>query len=96
MTGEIRGAGLFWGIEVVADRAARTPFAPDLHVTRKLMRAAMERGVSLYPSVGMAGERGGDAIMVAPPLVIGDEEVELIANALRYAFDSTYKSLRHA
>jgi adenosylmethionine-8-amino-7-oxononanoate aminotransferase len=95
MTGEIRGAGLFWGIEVVADRAARTPFAPDLHVTRKLMRAAMERGVSLYPSIGMAGERGGDAIMVAPPLVIGDEEVELIANALRYAFDSTYKSLRH-
>jgi len=93
MTGDIRGAGLFWGIEVVADRAARRPFAPSMHVGRKLVRAAMERGVAVYPAAGMAAEQGGDAVMIAPPFVIGDAEIELITTALRQSFDSVHQGL---
>src|SRR5579875_651560 len=95
MTDEIRGAGLFWGIELVADRGRRTPFPANLHAARTLLRHAMELGVVLYPASGMAGERGGDAIMIAPPFVISDAEVELIATTLRRAFDSTWQNLQH-
>ncbi|HKD66610.1 MAG TPA: aspartate aminotransferase family protein [Candidatus Binataceae bacterium] len=95
MTGEIRGAGLFWGIEVVADRATRRPFAPSLQVVRKLLRCAMDLGVAVYPAAGMAGDQGGDAIMIAPPFVIGDSEVELIVTTLRRCFDSTWPNLPH-
>jgi adenosylmethionine-8-amino-7-oxononanoate aminotransferase len=93
ITGDIRGAGLFWGIEVVADRAGRKPFAPSMQVGRKLVRAAMERGVAVYPAAGMAAEQGGDAVMIAPPFVIGDAEVELIATTLRQSFDSVHQGL---
>lgn len=93
MTGEIRGAGLFWGIEVVADRATRTPFARNLQVARRLLRCAMELGLVVYAATAMAGDRGGDAVMIAPPFVIGDAEVEFIATTLRRCFDSTWQNL---
>jgi len=64
-----------------------------LQVARKLMRAAMELGVVVYPAAGMAGERGGDAVMVAPPFVIGDAEVELITGTLRRCFDQLWNNL---
>jgi adenosylmethionine-8-amino-7-oxononanoate aminotransferase len=96
MTGDIRGAGLFWGIELVADRARRTPFAPNLHVARKLLRRAMELGVVLYPASGMAGDQGGDAVMIAPPFVIGEPEVDLIVKTLRRCFDSLWETLRNS
>ncbi len=93
ITGELRGAGLFWGIEVVADRATRQPFAPKLQMARHLMRAAIELGLAVYPAAGMAGEQGGDAIMIAPPFVIGDAEVEFIAATLRRCFDAAARNL---
>lgn len=96
MTGDIRGAGLFWGIELVSDRARRTPFAPNLHVARKLLRRAMELGVVLYPASGMAGDQGGDAVMIAPPFVIGEPEVDLIVKTLRRCFDSLWETLRNS
>jgi adenosylmethionine-8-amino-7-oxononanoate aminotransferase len=93
MTGDIRGAGLFWGIEIVADRTTRRPFAPAARVARKLWARAMEQGLIVYQAGGMAGEQGGDAIMVAPPFVIGDSEVEFIASTLRRCFDTTWQNL---
>jgi adenosylmethionine-8-amino-7-oxononanoate aminotransferase len=61
-----------------------------------LLRAAMERGVAVYQATGMAAEQGGDAVMVAPPFVIGEAEVELIARVLRESFDSVYQNLHRA
>ena len=90
MTGDIRGAGLFWGIEIVADRATRRPFPPGKQMARKVLRAALDLGLSAYPAAGMAGEQGGDAVMVAPPFVIGDTEVEFIATTLRRSFDAAF------
>jgi adenosylmethionine-8-amino-7-oxononanoate aminotransferase len=93
LAGDIRGAGLFWGIEAVADRATRRPFPPSMQVARKLVRAATDLDVAIYPSAGMAAEQGGDAVMIAPPFVIGDAEVELIVAALRQSFDSVHQAL---
>jgi adenosylmethionine-8-amino-7-oxononanoate aminotransferase len=96
MTGEIRGAGLFWGIEIVADRATRAPFVAGRQVARKVLRAALDLGLAVYPAAGMAGERGGDAIMIAPPFIIGETEVEFIATTLRRCFHSVAPELQQA
>ena len=93
MVGEIRGTGLFWGIELVRDRAARTPFPPSARTINRVLAAALRRGLFIYPASGMAGDQGGDAIMVTPPFVIGDEEVEFIADTLRDALDEIGSSL---
>ena len=52
MTGDIRGAGLFWGIEIVADRATRRPFAPGKQMARKVLQAALDLGLVGLPGSG--------------------------------------------
>jgi adenosylmethionine-8-amino-7-oxononanoate aminotransferase len=93
MTGDIRGAGLFWAIELVRDRGARTPYPPDARVTGRVSAAALRRGLFIYPSVGMAGKAGGDGVMLTPPFVIGGSEVEFIVRNLRAALDEVQASL---
>lgn len=94
MVGDIRGTGLFWGIEMVRERATRTPYPPSMRVTSRVIAAALKRGLFVYPSVGMAGrEAGGDAVMITPPFVIGESEIEYIVRNLRAALDEVYPSL---
>jgi adenosylmethionine-8-amino-7-oxononanoate aminotransferase len=93
LVGDIRGTGLFWGIELVRDRASRTPYAPDLRVTNCVLAAALKHGLFVYPSTGMAGPAGGDGVMVTPPFVIGAAEVDYIVHNLRTALDEVYPNL---
>src|SRR5438270_877151 len=50
MVGDIRGAGLFWGIEMVRDRPTREPFPIDARLTNRVVAAAVRRGLFIYPS----------------------------------------------
>jgi len=94
MVGDIRGAGLFWGVELVKDKATRTPFAPDLKVTGRVVAAALKHNLFVYPSVGMAGPTlGGDAVMATPPLIVGQVEVDYIVRNLRIALDEVNSGL---
>jgi hypothetical protein len=93
MVGDIRGTGLFWGVELVRDAAARIPYAPEMRVTSRVVGAALEHGLFVYPSVGMAGAAGGDGVMVTPPFVIGPSEIEYIVRNLRAALDQVQHSL---
>jgi adenosylmethionine-8-amino-7-oxononanoate aminotransferase len=94
MVGDIRGTGLFWGLELVRNKNDRTPWSPDLKVTNRAIAAAMQRGLFIYPSIGMAGpDLGGDAVMVTPPLIIGPPEVEYIVQNLRSALDEVQLQL---
>jgi len=94
LVGDIRGIGLFWGIELVSDRATRTPYPPSLRVSGRVLAAAMKHGLFVYPSSGMAGrEAGGDGVMVTPPFVIGDTEIEYIVRNLRTALDEVRSNL---
>jgi adenosylmethionine-8-amino-7-oxononanoate aminotransferase len=93
MVGDIRGAGLFWGVELVHDKAARTPFAPDKKVTNRVLSAALKRGLFFYPSTGMAGKAGGDAMMLTPPFVVGDSEIEFMVRTAREALDDVRPNL---
>lgn len=94
MVGDIRGIGLFWGIELVRDRATRTPYSPALRVTSRVQAAALKHGLFVYPTVGMAGPvAGGDGVMVTPPFVIGTPEIEFIVHNLRTALDEVHPNL---
>jgi len=94
LVGDIRGAGLFWGIELVRDKATRAPYAPDVKLTNRVIAAALKHELFVYPSVGMAGPgQGGDAVMVTPPLVIGAAEADYIVRNLRVALDEVAQQL---
>lgn len=86
--GEIRGRGLLLGLELVADRETRTPFPRSDRVTENVLRAARERGLLLYSGTGMADGTNGDAIVLGPPFVITDSEMEFLVDGLAGAFDA--------
>jgi adenosylmethionine-8-amino-7-oxononanoate aminotransferase len=78
--GDIRGRGLFRGIELVADRESKTPFDPALGVAAKIKKAAMAEGLICYPMSGTRDGKAGDHILLAPPFIIEEEQIdELIA-----------------
>jgi hypothetical protein len=86
--GDIRGRGLFRGIELVADRAAKTPFDPGLGIAGKIKKAAMAEGLICYPMSGTRDGRNGDHILLAPPFVIADQQVEELVEKLGRALTS--------
>ena len=74
--GEVRGLGLMAGIELVADRNRRRPFDRTERVTERVVAAARDRGLLLYSSTGCADGTNGDLVMLGPPFVITDEELD--------------------
>ncbi|MCX7962569.1 MAG: aspartate aminotransferase family protein [Burkholderiales bacterium] len=89
--GDIRGRGLFWGLELVADRASREPFDPALRLHARVKRAAMAEGLICYPMGGTVDGARGDHILLAPPFIIEasqlDEIVDRLGRALATALD---------
>jgi adenosylmethionine-8-amino-7-oxononanoate aminotransferase len=93
MVGDIRGAGMFWGVEMVRDRASRAPYPPAMKVASRVVAAGLKRGLFVYPATGMA-RPGGDAVMVTPPFVIGPEEIDYIVSRLRATLDDVHPNLQ--
>jgi len=75
--GDVRGIGLMVGVELVADRGSKAPFPRQARVTERVVAAARDRGLLLYSSTGHVDGRDGDLVMLGPPFVISDEEVDL-------------------
>ncbi|MEX2632284.1 MAG: aspartate aminotransferase family protein [Tistlia sp.] len=87
--GEIRGAGLLAGLELVADRGTRAPLPAELKTAERVVAAARERGVLLIvgnPNVNYG--RGGDQIQITPPYVITEAEIDRIVEVLDEALAS--------
>ena len=91
--GDIRGRGLFRGIELVADRASKTPFAPELKVHARFKKQAMAEGLMCYPMGGTLDGQRGDHILLAPPFIIDDGHVEEIVEKLSLTLDAVLTSL---
>jgi hypothetical protein len=86
--GDIRGRGLFMGLELVADRATRRPFAPELKLNARIKAAGMERGLICYAMGGTIDGRLGDHVLLAPPFIVTDDEIEDIVGRLGDAVDA--------
>jgi adenosylmethionine-8-amino-7-oxononanoate aminotransferase len=76
------------GVELVRDRTTKEPFDRALRVAERVVEAAFERGLIVYPGSGNADGVRGDQILVGPPLVISADEIELLAGRLIDAVDA--------
>ncbi|MFL5672098.1 MAG: aspartate aminotransferase family protein [Chloroflexota bacterium] len=94
--GDIRGRGLLVGLELVVDRATRAPFPRAARITESVVAAARERGVLVYSSTGCADGVDGDTILLGPPFVVTDEELERIANAVAGAIEAVASPVERA
>jgi adenosylmethionine-8-amino-7-oxononanoate aminotransferase len=86
--GEIRGRGLLVGIELVADRATRKPVPRSARLTETIVTVARERGLLVYYATGNANGVDGDIILLGPPFVVTDEELDRIAALVGDAIES--------
>jgi adenosylmethionine-8-amino-7-oxononanoate aminotransferase len=93
--GDIRGRGLFQAVELVADRATRTPFDPALKLHQRIKAAAFEGGLACYPAGGTMDGRSGDHVLLAPPYIATSENIDMIVDRLGHAVDGALKSVGH-
>lgn len=91
--GDIRGRGLFQGLELVADRETKAPFDPALKVNAKIKKAAMEHGLMCYPMGGTVDGRVGDHILLAPPFILEDHHLDELVQKLDDAIHTVLRSL---
>ena len=94
--GDIRGRGHFWGVEIVADRASKTPFDPALKLNSRIKEAAMERGLMIYPMGGTVDGTAGDHVLLAPPFIIDAATVDTIVERLGDAVDAALGAVQPA
>ena len=90
--GDIRGRGFFWGLELVADRATKTPFDPARKVNATIKKDAMARGLLCYPFGGTVDGRQGDHVLLAPPYIASRQELQLIVERLAESIDSVTRA----
>ncbi|WP_172331247.1 aspartate aminotransferase family protein [Mangrovicoccus sp. HB161399] len=83
--GDIRGRGLFRGLEIVEDRETKRPFDRKAGIAPKLKKAAFEAGLICYPMQGTRDGQSGDHVLLAPPFIIGPEHVDEITGKLATA-----------
>lgn len=73
--GDVRGMGLMIGIEFVADKATKKPFSKACHLTSRIIKKAQTNGLLVYPAAAGIEGGDGDAILIAPPMTISEEEL---------------------
>jgi len=74
--GDIRGRGFFWGLEFVENRPSKKPFDGSLKLAAKLKKAAFDEGLICYPMPGTRDGKSGDHVLLAPPFIATNEELE--------------------
>ncbi|RVH56551.1 aspartate aminotransferase family protein [Sinorhizobium meliloti] len=94
--GDIRGRGLFRAVELVADRATKSPFDPGLKLNARIKKEAMARGLMVYPMAGTIDGQRGDHVLLAPPFILNREDVGQIVERLGDAVDAAIASLTKA
>lgn len=91
--GNIRGRGLFFGLELVKDRASKQVFDPALQLHARIKREAFARGLMVYPMGGTIDGRQGDHILLAPAFIITENEMEILGQRLAAAIQAAIDSL---
>ncbi len=91
--GDIRGRGLFQGIELVADRSTKATFDPQLKLHARIKAAAFARGLCCYPAGGTVDGSRGDHILLAPPYIVAESELEMVVDRIGGAIDDALASI---
>ena len=91
--GDVRGRGLFQAIELVEDRASKRSFDPEFKLHARVKRAALDAGLLCYPMGGTIDGSTGDHVLLAPPFIITNEELDLLIARLLQAIDVAINSI---
>jgi adenosylmethionine-8-amino-7-oxononanoate aminotransferase len=92
--GDIRGRGLFRGVELVVDRGSKAPFDPGRKLHARVKREAMARGLMVYPMGGAIDGIRGDHILLAPPFIVNEGHIETIVERLGDSLDAAIAATR--
>jgi adenosylmethionine-8-amino-7-oxononanoate aminotransferase len=92
--GDVRGRGLLAGIEFVEDKATRAPFPRTARFAETFTEAALEAGLTVWPNVGHADGVNGDLVLIAPPFIITEREIDEVVALLTRALEDTRKAVR--
>jgi hypothetical protein len=86
--GDIRGRGLFWGLELVADQVTKQPFDPAQRLNAKVKQRALENGLLCYPMGGTIDGVRGDHVLLAPPFIVSESQLDELVDKLGRAIDT--------
>ena len=89
--GDIRGKGLFWGVEIVKDRATKEPFPVAEHHAWEIWRHAFDMGLVAYYSQGCADSLNGDLLMLGPPLITNEAQIDEMVDILALAVERRFR-----
>lgn len=87
--GDIRGRGLFRGIELVKDRDSKEPFDPARGLAARIKKAAFAEGLICYPMSGTLDGRRGDHVLLAPPFIIEEAQLDELVDKLDRAIEAS-------
>ncbi len=90
--GDIRGRGLLWGLELVADRASKAAFEPSRRVHARIKKEALKAGLMCYPMGGTLDGVRGDHVLLAPPFIVEEAQLDELVSKLGAAIDAVLKS----
>ncbi|WP_018700302.1 aspartate aminotransferase family protein [Amorphus coralli] len=91
--GDVRGRGLFLGLELVADRETKAPFDPSLKLNAAIKKAAMANGLMVYPMGGTVDGEAGDHVLIAPPFILTEGEADMVVDRLDKAMATALESV---
>ncbi|WP_212003978.1 aspartate aminotransferase family protein [Chitinophaga sp. HK235] len=94
IVGDVRGVGLQCGIELVQDRETKEPFPKELLLSKKIGERSIQKGVVLYPGRGSVDGVLGDHIMITPPFIIDEEQLETIVSTVKDCIEEVSVELK--
>lgn len=91
--GDIRGRGLFWGIEFVQDKDCKRSFEPKVEFGYRVQRKAFELGVAIYPGATTVDGVKGDHVLIAPPYTVTEADVRHIVRVVKEAYEAVEREI---
>ncbi|WP_325891840.1 aspartate aminotransferase family protein [Grimontia sp. NTOU-MAR1] len=88
--GDIRGRGMFIGLEFVEDKASKTSFASSRPLHAQVKKTAMTNGLMCYPMGGTIDGKQGHHVLLAPPFIITQNEIDELVKRLAITLDNVF------
>ena len=91
---DVRGLGMFWGVELVKDKDGLRPFPRKAQMVERIWQSVFDKGVIVYKAFGLAGS-DGDAIIIAPAFTITEKEIEFLVDSLAQGIKETTTPIKN-
>lgn len=93
---DIRGRGLFWAVEFLADPENSVAFPPEAKLCNKIVHAAFENGLNILGNLGTTGDVHVEHVIVAPPYIVSESEIRDIVQLLKVSIEQACRPLLEA